>query len=52
MSNEELYEQVIKAIDELFSDTSVSTREAINNLQALKDEIDIRIETLEVNLSE
>jgi hypothetical protein len=47
MSNEQLYDAALKAITTLFSDQSVSQEEAANNLRALRDEINIMLDTLE-----
>ena len=49
MSNEDLYQMAVQAINELFSDTSVSKETAIGNLRSLRDEIDTLIESLEVD---
>lgn len=46
--NEDLYEKALKAIEELFSDTSVSQREARKNLNGLISEIETMIDTLEI----
>lgn len=48
MTNEELYEKAIDAINDLFSDTSVSKEDAKGNLQGLLDEIAILMQSLEV----
>jgi hypothetical protein len=50
MNNEMLLEKARKAIEELFSDTSVSVETAIENLQSLRDEIDVSIESLKSDL--
>ena len=50
MTNEQLLENARKAIEELFSDTSVSVERAIENLQSLKDEIDVNMTALEADL--
>lgn len=50
MTNEQLIENARKAIEELFADTSVSVQTAIENLQSLKDEIDISITALKADL--
>ena len=47
MSNNELYESAIKAINELFGDRSVSQEEARENLQGLMDEIGAMLDSLE-----
>jgi hypothetical protein len=47
MSNKELYEAALGAINRLFSDRSVSQAEARRNLDALRDEITILIDALE-----
>jgi len=47
MNNEELYKAALKAINELFSDRSVSKEKAVDNLESLREEIDILIETLQ-----
>jgi len=41
MSNEELYDKALEAINELYSDMSVSQRHCRIHLRALRDEIDI-----------
>lgn len=46
MKNQELYNAALEAITRLFSDDSVSQAEARRNLKALRDEIDILIDTL------
>ena len=46
MSNDELYEKALGAIRELFSDTSVSSSQARDNLNSLIGEIQIMMETL------
>ena len=46
MSNEELYEKALDAIRKLYSDTNVSQGKAKENLECLKDEIDILLESL------
>lgn len=43
---ESLYDKAVKAIMELFSDTSVSQSQTKRNLSALIGEIDIMLETL------
>ena len=50
MSNEKLLEAARKAIEELFGDTSVSVQTAIENLQSLRDEIEINIHALQADL--
>jgi len=45
--NEKFYEEALKAINKLFFDTSVSQDMARVNLENLKEEIDLLIETLE-----
>lgn len=45
--NDALYENALKAINDLFFDTSVSQETALMNLENLKEEIDLLIETLE-----
>ena len=47
--NDELYEKALDAIQELFGDDSVSQSRARKNLGALKDEIDVMIETLDAD---
>ena len=41
MTNDELYEKALDAITDLFCDLSVSVSTCRENLEALKDEIDI-----------
>lgn len=48
MTNDELYKAALKAINKLFSDTSVSAEEAIVSLNTLIDEIRVMVESLEV----
>lgn len=45
---ETLYEKAHEAIEELFSDKSVTQEEAKENLNSLIDEIQTMIETLDV----
>ena len=45
---ENLYEKAKKAIDELFSDESVTQEETKENLESLMNEIQTLIETLDV----
>lgn len=49
-NNQELYDEAMVAVRELYNDTSVSVQEAIDNLNCLKDEIDLLVETLETDL--
>ena len=46
MSNEELYEAALASVARLFGDRSVSKRIAKENLENLKGEIDIFIDSL------
>jgi hypothetical protein len=46
MSNEQLYKNALEAINKLFADTSISKEAAIENLEGLKDEIDVMIDSL------
>ena len=46
MSNEELYKEALEAINKLFSDRSVSQEKAVENLEGLRDEIDILLDAL------
>lgn len=48
MDNEALYEGALKAVTTLFSDTSVSKEKAKENLESLRDEIDIMIDSLDL----
>ena len=48
MNNEELYKAALNAINKLFSDMSVSKEKAVENLENLKDEIDILIVTIQM----
>lgn len=50
MTNEELFEKALDAIKNLFSDTSVSQRQAIDNLEELKGEIEILIDSLKTTM--
>lgn len=45
-TNDELYEDAVKAITALFSDQSVSKEQAAQNLQALIGEIQVMLEAL------
>jgi len=45
--NEDLYDQALQAITELFNDQSISQSEAIVNLNTLIDEIQIMIDSLD-----
>jgi len=45
--NEDLYEKALVAIQTLFNDTSVSQREAEENLNSLIGEIETMIESLD-----
>ena len=45
MDNEQLYENALEAITELFSDTSVSQGKAVENLESLIQEIQTMIES-------
>ncbi len=47
MTNTELYDRAVKAIQELHNDKSVSKEKAIENLETLKDEIEMMIEGLQ-----
>ena len=47
MTNKELYDKAIKAINDLFGDISVSQEEARENLQGLMEEIGVMIDSLE-----
>jgi len=46
MSNDELYDAAMKAINDLFADQSVDRETARTNLQSLRDELDIMIDGL------
>ncbi|MFH1722907.1 MAG: hypothetical protein ABH950_09925 [Candidatus Altiarchaeota archaeon] len=50
MDNEQLYEQARNAIEELFSDTSVSQEKAMENLQSLISEIQSMVEALKEDM--
>lgn len=45
--NEQLYKEASEAIQKLFDDTSVSQKQAKENLESLIGEIEIMIESLE-----
>ncbi len=47
MTNEELYDEAVKAATALFGDSSVSQSETRSQLEALKNEIDAMLDTLE-----
>jgi polyhydroxyalkanoate synthesis regulator phasin len=51
MSNEELYQKAENAIEELFSDTSVTPQKCAENMQELRDRIDEYVESLESELA-
>lgn len=44
--NEMLYSEAMEAVRRLFSDTSVPPDETRQNLQGLRDEIDVMLESL------
>lgn len=46
MSNDDLYENAEEAINKLFYDTRVSVGQTRDNLETLKMEIDILLDTL------
>lgn len=46
MKNDDLYEKALDVINDLFYDQSVSSEQAKNNLENLKEEIDLLIDTL------
>ena len=46
MSNESLYQEALEAIARLFSDLTVSQSKTRENLQGLRDEIDLLLDTL------
>ena len=46
MSNKELYDAAIEAIKKLWEDMSVDVQTTIENLETLKSEIDVLIESL------
>lgn len=50
MSNEELLEKAKKAIDDLFSDRSVSVETAIENMEELQGDIESKIDALNCDL--
>jgi len=50
MTNDELYDQAKKAIDELYSDMSVSQETTIENLETLIAEMEIMIDALEEDM--
>ena len=49
-SNDTSYNKALNAIRDLMNDMGASVEETINNLEALKDEIDIFIEALKEDL--
>jgi hypothetical protein len=51
MTNEELYDAAKEAIDNLFGDKSVSVSQCKENLNSLIGEIEIMINTLELDES-
>lgn len=46
VTNSELYDAALRAIDELFADRSVNQSQARENLENLRDEIYIRLDSL------
>lgn len=46
MTNQELYDAALKAIQNLYADLSVSSSVALENLATLRNEIDNLIESL------
>jgi hypothetical protein len=46
MIHQRLYERALEAINQLFSDTSVPASETRRSLQAVADDIGIRLEAL------
>jgi len=47
MSNDELYQEALSAITRLFNDTSVPQPTCRENLNSLRDEIDILLDSIE-----
>ena len=47
MSNNELYQNAMNAIQKLYGDTSVEKEKALENLRGLVDEIELMIEALD-----
>ncbi len=47
--NDELYEQALKAIQVLFDDASVSQEKAKENMDGLRDEIEILVDSLDIS---
>jgi hypothetical protein len=47
MTNEELYQKTLEAVKELFGDQTVDQDMTRSNLEALRDEIDLMITSLE-----
>jgi len=47
---EKLMSRAESALDDVFSEKSVSLREALENMQALRDSIDMKIECLNVDI--
>jgi len=45
--NEAKYQRALNAINDLFSDTTVDKSEAAENLQGLRDEIDLLLDSLQ-----
>ena len=46
MENEDLYEKAMDSIRKLFSDRNVSTEKTIENMNGLRDEIEILLDSL------
>lgn len=44
--SEQLYQEALEAITRVFSDQSISRGETKQNLEGLKDEIDVLLDTL------
>lgn len=49
---ETFYDVALKAINEMFGDTSVSQSEALADLRGLKDEINVMIDALEDDMKQ
>jgi hypothetical protein len=50
MSNQELYNEAVKAIDNLFADQSVDIPKAIENLEELQSDIEGKLDCLNEDL--
>ena len=50
MSNEDLFKRAEEAIDKLFSDQSVSAQKALENMEELASDIEVKIDALKEDI--